>query len=321
MGNKAESLVHKGSFWLPRSASTMSDNVDLLYNVVTWVSTLIFVTIVVVGIYFLVKYRRSSTNLKAEKHVVHNTALELSWTIIPLIILMGLFAWGYKDYLRLSIPPADAMVVNVTGKKWFWQFNYPREGKTVLNELVVPEGRAIKLVMTSEDVIHSFYVPNFRIKKDVVPNHYTTIWFEAKEAGIYNVFCTEYCGDGHSAMLATLKVLSQADYEKWLVEGDMAEDMPMDKLGEKLYASKACNTCHSIDGSAKVGPSWKGLFGKTRTLANGSSVVADENYIRESMTAPNAKVAQGFSPVMPTYAGVLKDKEITALIEYIKTLK
>jgi len=321
MENKAESLMGHGSFWLPRSASTVSDNTDLLYNVIMWGSTLLFIAIIAVGIYFVIKYRRTSANMKAEKHVIHNTTLELSWTIIPLILVMIIFVWGYKDYLKLSIPPADSMVINVTGKKWFWQFNYPKEGKNMLNEVVVPQGRPVKLVMTSEDVIHSFYVPNFRVKKDVVPNRYSIVWFEAKDTGVFQVFCTEYCGDGHSGMMATLRVLSQSDYDKWLVESELSEDIPLDQLGKKLFETKACVTCHSVDGSAKVGPTWKGLFGHHVDLANGQSVEADENYLRESMVAPNAKVVKGFAPVMPTYAGLLKDKEIAALIEYIKTLK
>ena len=319
MDNKTESLVHNGSFWLPRSLSTESFRVDELYNFLIWGSVLCFVAIVGLMIYFAIKYRKTPKNTKAAKHVVHNTALELSWTIIPLIIVMFIFSWGYRDYLKLSIPPADAMVVNVTGKKWFWQFDYA--GKSMLNELVVPVGRPIKLMMTSEDVIHSFYIPNFRVKKDVVPNRYSMIWFEAKETGLFQVFCTEYCGDGHSAMLATLRVLSQADYDKWLSESELSSDIPLDQLGKKLYEAKACNTCHSVDGSAKVGPSWKGVFGKSRPLASGLSVIADENYIRESITAPQAKVTKGFAPVMPTYAGLLKDREILAIIEYIKTLK
>lgn len=190
-----------------------------------------------------------------------------------------------------------------------------------MNEVVVPVNTPIKFLMTADDVLHSMFIPNMRVKKDIIPNHYTRLWFEATRTGTFQMFCTEYCGDGHSNMLATLTVLSHSEYQSWLQSSGGDEDLPLRELGQKLYTSKACNTCHSLDGSVKTGPSWKGIFSADRALGDGSSVKIDENYIRESIVNPQAKVVKGFAPVMPTYKGLLSDREINGLIEYIKTLK
>jgi cytochrome c oxidase subunit II len=321
MNDNNESLMHKGSFWLPESASTVSGDVDTLFNFLMWLSVIVFIGLIGTGIYFLIKYKRTEKNKKAAGQLIHNTALEVSWTVIPLAICMFIFAWGYKDYLKLTISPADAVEFHVSGKKWMWEFEDPRTGAKSLNELVVPVNTPIKLIMTSEDVIHSFYVPNFRIKRDVIPNRYTRVWFEATKVGNFHVFCTEFCGDGHSAMLASIKVLSESDYEEWLAQGNSGDDLALEELGEKLYTSKACSTCHSLDGSSLTGPSWKGLYGSHKEFNSEASIEADANYIRESITNPAAKVVKGYAPVMPTYAGLLTDREISGLIEYIKTIK
>jgi cytochrome c oxidase subunit II len=316
-----ESLINKGTFWLPESVTTVSDNVDSLFAFLIWLSFIVFVGLIGTGIYFLIKYRKTAANAKASGHLIHNTALEVSWTVIPLLICIFIFAWGYKDYLKLTVSPANAVEFHVTAKKWMWEFENPRTGAKSLNELVVPVNTPIKLIMTAEDVIHSFYVPNFRIKRDVIPNRYTRVWFEVTEVGNYQVFCTEYCGDGHSKMLASITVLSESDYEEWLANDDSGDDLPLEELGKKLYTAKACSTCHSLDGAAMAGPSWKGLYGKQRTFNNGTAGNADDNYIRESITNPAARVVKGYSPIMPTYSGLLTDREILGLIEYIKTIK
>ncbi|RAP35811.1 cytochrome c oxidase subunit II [Candidatus Marinamargulisbacteria bacterium SCGC AAA071-K20] len=317
----AENLIQKGSFWLPRPATQIAHDVDTLFYTILWFSVAIFLAMFIIGLVFVVKYKRTSTNTKAEKHVTHNNVAEILWTVIPLILLMIVFWWGYQDYLKLSVAPPNTMDIKVTGKKWFWSFNYPKEGINTLNEFVVPVNTPVRLIMASEDVIHSMFIPNFRVKKDVIPNRYTTVWFEASDIGIYQVFCTEYCGDGHSSMSAILKVMSQADYDRWLQSNGEDTDTPLPELGKKLYTAKACNTCHSIDGSVKVGPSWKAIYNSDRQMADGSSVKADDNYIRESVVNPQAKVVKGFAPVMPAYAGLLSDREIDAIIEYIKSLK
>lgn len=321
MTSEIQSLVSEGTFLMPKSASTLSSNVDSLFYFLFWGSVVIFLGMCIVGAWFLVKYKRTQENQKASEQMIHNTALEVSWTVIPLIIVMIIFAWGYKDYLRLTVVPPDAKEIRVTGKKWLWEFEYAKEGIKLLNEMVVPVNTPIRLVMTSEDVIHSFFVPNFRIKRDVLPNRYTRIWFEATEVGDYHVFCTEYCGDGHSNMLAALKVVSESEYEEWLASGNSNDDLPLEELGKKLYTSKACNTCHSLDGSSMTGPSWKGLYNSERSLADGNTAKADDNYLRESIVNPAAKVVSGYPPVMPTYAGLLSDREIAGLIEYMKSIK
>jgi len=316
-----ESLIEHGTLWLPRSASTFSNSIDSTFNIITWSSIFMFVCIVAVGIYFIIKYRRTPSNQQAASQVIHNSKLELVWTVIPLVLLIALFFWGYKDYLNMAVPPANAMEIRVIGKKWLWQFEYPKQGVKTLNEIVVPVNQPVKLIMSSDDVIHSFYIPNFRVKKDVLPNRYSRLWFEATSTGNYQIFCTEYCGDGHSGMLANLKVLSQEEYDDWLKNGSSGDDLPLDKLGEKLYTANACATCHSLDGSSKTGPTWKGLYGKKREFQDGSSAIADDDYIRNSINKPNLKVVKGYAPVMPSYEGLLNERQINGIIEYIKTLK
>jgi cytochrome c oxidase subunit 2 len=222
----------------------------------------------------------------------------------------------------MHVAPRDALEVKVTGQKWFWTFDY-KNGANSLNDLYVPVGKTVKLLMSSQDVIHSFYVPDFRMKMDVLPNRYTIAWFEALDTGEYDIFCTEYCGKGHSEMLGKVKVLSEEDYLAWLEKSavDIPEGVSLEEAGEQLYKSKACATCHSIDGKPGVAPSFLGLYGSIENLTDGSKVQVDENYIRESILDPRAKVTLGFQPVMPTFQGVLKDRQIDALIAYIKSLK
>ncbi len=316
-----QSLMENGTMILPEAASSVASSVDLLFYVIFWGSCLLFFVMVGLGIYFIVKYRRTQSNRVASAQITHNDALEIGWTVIPLILVMIIFVWGYRDYLKLVIPPVGAKEIRVVGKKWLWEVEYVEEGIKLLNEIVVPVGKPVKLLMTATDVLHSFYLPNFRIKKDLVPNRYSKIWFYPEKIGNYQVFCTEYCGDGHSSMLGVLKVVSQSDYDEWLKAGNANDDIPLLELGEKLYKSKNCNACHSLDGTAMAGPSWKGLYGSKRQFVDGSDAIADENYITESILNPNAKVVAGYPPVMPSYSGLLSEREILGIIEYIKTLK
>lgn len=321
MDNKVGGLMNTGSFWMPESASTYSDRVDLMYDIITWGSAVIFFAIVLVMIYFGIKYRRTSDNVKASGQLTHHLGLELGWTIAPLFIVAAIFWYGFKDYLYIVVPPGNAYEIKVVAKQWMWQFEYPDENIKTLNELYVPVNRPIKLTMIADDVLHSFYVPSFRTKKDVVPNRYTTVWFEAVREGDFQIFCTEFCGDGHSDMMARLTVLSEDNFKEWLKKGSSTDDIPLLELGQQLYTKNACNTCHSIDGTVKVGPSWKGLYRKTQGMADGTELLSDENYIRESIVNPQAKIVSGYAPVMPSYAGLLSDREIDAIIEYIKSLK
>lgn len=314
-----ESLVHNGTLLFSEAASDFTSGVDWLFYFILAVSTVIFLIILVIGGWFLVKYKKSKTNLRASGQMVHFPLLEVSWTLGSFVILMFIFFVGYKDYLSMTVAPPGSMEVHASAKKWLWNFRYP-SGVQTINELVVPVDTPVKLLMSSEDVVHSFYLPNLRVKKDVYPNRYTYVWFQANRTGNFQVFCTEYCGDGHSDMTAVLRVLEKDDYEKWLINGNSTDDISIDKLGQQLYVSKGCNACHTVDGGNSVGPTWKGLFGSMRSFSGGT-VLADENYIRESIVEPNAKVLTGFSPVMPTYSGMLSDREIDAIIYYIKNLE
>ncbi len=309
-----------GSLIFPSQVSTIAPEVDALFDFILYLSIIFFILVVGGTFYFAWKYRKKGEDTFT-KDLSHNNMLEVLWTVIPTILVFIIFVWGFKSYMKMTVPPDTSMQIKVTGQKWFWTFNYP-EGATTTNELVVPVDQPVKLLMSSTDVIHSFFVPNFRTKMDVLPNRYTQLWFEATETGEYNLFCTEYCGKGHSEMIGKVKVLSRAEYDSWLASaGNAGANMKPEEFGEKLYKDKACFTCHSIDGSTLVGPTFKGIFGRTEKMTDGSEVLSDENYIRESILEPQAKIVQGFQPIMPTYQGVLKDEEIDALIAYFKTLK
>lgn len=317
-----EGLIGYGNFILPKAASIIGSEVDSLLYFIIILSIVFFIPIVLTMGYFSYKYRTTNIKKLPKTQLTENHFMELSWTILPLILVMIIFYWGFRDYLKLAISPENAYEIHATGKKWIWVFDYPDTGRKSMNDLVVPVNTPVKLIMSSEDVLHSFYIPNMRIKKDVLPNRYTTLTFNANRIGDFQIFCTEYCGDGHSKMLANLKVLSQDDYKKWQREADSADDStPLPELGKRLYEEKLCNTCHSLDGSKMSGPSWKQLYNAKRELTDGKVVIADDNYLRESIVNPKAKVVKGYMPVMPTYAGLLSDREINGIIEFIKVQK
>jgi cytochrome c oxidase subunit 2 len=306
--------------WMtPEVASTVADKVDAISHFIFLVSAFFFVLIVALMLYFIVKYKRK-TNNDVTSPIDHNLKLEIVWTAIPLALLMIMFVWGFQVYLEMSIPPRGSMEIKVTGQKWFWTFDYPN-GANSPNELVVPVGTPIKTIFSSKDVLHSFYVPAFRTKMDVLPNRYTVSWFEATKTGEFPIYCTEFCGTGHSSMLAKVRVVSKEEFNTWLDQaGSGGDGIAPEVYGEKLYKKFACNTCHSTDGSKIVGPSWKGIYGTKKNTSAGA-VTVDENYIRESILNPTAKVVAGYQPSMPSYQGILKDKDIDAIIAYIKTLK
>jgi len=310
-------------FWLPRQASTTAAGVDRLFNAVTGISIFFFVLITVVLFYFIWKYRARPGHA-AQASAVHNQKLEITWTVIPLLIVVWIFWKGFTEFLNLQMAPENAYEVQVLGQKWKWLFTYPNG--VVDDNLHVPPDEAVRLVMTSQDVIHSLYVPDFRIKRDVVPGRYEREWFQALGPGEYQIYCTEYCGTSHSAMLAKVIVhRTRPEFEKWLDDaGNFLDKLPPEKLwegGQKLYNQRGCKQCHSVDGGSGIGPSFKGIWGHKQPLKDGAEVLVEENYIRESLLNPQAKIVAGYEPVMPTYQGRLKDKEITAIIEYLKTLK
>ncbi|MEX2584879.1 MAG: cytochrome c oxidase subunit II [Balneolaceae bacterium] len=306
-------------FMLPPARSTIAAETDALFNFINVVSLILLVGITLTMVYFVFKYRRKSED-ETTPLITHHAGLEITWSVIPLILVLFVFIWGFRGYMSHSNPPSDAYEVRVVGTSWLWNFHY-ENGYVSTNELHVPAGRPVRLVMSSDDVIHSFYVPDFRIKRDVLPNRYTQVWFEAPEPGESVVFCTEYCGTAHSQMMADLIVHEEEEFEEWLAGANtIDEDMDPVELGRQLVSRQGCTACHSSDGSAGVGPTFQGVFGHDVTLSDGSTVTADENYIRESILEPNAKIVEGYQPVMPTFSQ-LNDRQIDAIIEYIKTIE
>lgn len=310
--------VARPFFMLPSADSTLSADVDGLFLFVTYLS-IFFFTIIVAGMAWFVFQYRDRPGRPKVKQVSHSTVLEVTWSVIPTILVIFIFIWGVKGFMDMAVAPRGAVEVQVTGKKWQWEFDSPDFGKS-LNELVVEVDKPVKLILSAEDVLHSFYVPDFRVKMDAVPGRYTTLWFQATKVGEHQVFCTEYCGTGHSAMLAKVVVLSAEDYAKRKAESQSTGEISA-ASGEKLYSSKNCKACHSIDGARVVGPSFKALWDKDESLADGSTVKVDENYLRESILDPNAKIVATYPPAMPPYKGLLKDHEIGSLIAYIKSLQ
>ncbi len=307
-----------GTFWMPPSHSTIAGDIDALFYFIYYVSAIILLGVTVAMVLFAVKYKRRKQEMAP--HMGHNNALEITWTIIPTILVYVVFVWGFKGFINMNVVPKDAYEIKVTGQKWFWSFDYPT-GATTVNELVVPVGKPIKLLMSSKDVIHCLFVPDFRTKRDLLPNRYSIQWFEATSTGDFLIECAEYCGTKHSEMNGKVRVMTEVDFNKWLeTNSNAGEGMAPEEYGAKLYTTKACITCHSTDGTAGTGPTWKGIYGTQEKLADGSSVLVDENYIRESILQPQAKVVAGFQPVMPTFQGILKDRDIDAVIAYMKSL-
>ncbi|HID76365.1 MAG TPA: cytochrome c oxidase subunit II [Planctomycetaceae bacterium] len=307
-----------GSFWLPPPSSTVAGVVDKLFYFILAVATFFFLLIVVLMAVFVILYRRRPGVEPAGP--THNTPLEVVWSVIPLGIVVAIFYLGFKGYMDLRVPPANAYEIRVTGQKWSWVFQYPNG--FVTDELHVPVDRPVLLTMTSEDVIHSLYVPAFRVKMDLVPGRYTQAWFQAVRTGQFDLYCAEYCGTGHSDMLSKVVVHPPGEFERWLDQAaKFLEQLSPAEAGELLFRRHGCGGCHSTDGTAKEGPTLQGAFGRTQTFTDGSTAVMDDNYIRQSILEPMAKVRRGYQPVMPTYKGRLSDEEITKIIEFIKSLK
>jgi len=308
-----------GTFWLPESQSTFATGMDSLFYFIFWLCVFFFVLILGMAVVFLVKYRRRGDEVIVQESAHHNTFLEMIWSGIPLLLALAIFVMGFRGFIDLHTPPENAYEIQVTAQKWNWNFTYPNG--YVDSELHVPSGKPVKLTMSSQDVIHSFYVPELRTKQDVVPGRYTQVWFQTKEPFEATVYCTEYCGTNHSSMQSRFVAQDPAEFDAWLQNASRWwEGMDPAEAGKVLYEKRGCVQCHSIDGAAGIGPTFKGSFGKVRQFADGSSGVMDENYIRQSVLEPRAKVVAGFDPVMPTFQGRLKDQEIDVLIAFIKSL-
>ncbi len=291
------------------AVSPTTKMVDDLFWFVFIVSAFFF-AIVTGGIIILVALYRRRGKPGLTSGASHNTALEIVWSILPVILVVIIFFWGFQVFMRLSISPGDSMEIRVTARKWNWLFKYPDGSRS--GQLVVPVEQPVRLVMSSEDVIHSLFIPDFRVKMDVLPNRYTTLWFQADKAGEYDLLCTEFCGDGHSRMYTKVIALPKDEFEKWQTENQGTAS------GPDLFVMYGCATCHSLDGKPGIGPTMKGLHGKTETLADGTTVEVDDNYLRESILEPQAKIVRGYQPVMPAQPDITSD-ELDALIDFIKS--
>ncbi|MGH7828868.1 MAG: cytochrome c oxidase subunit II [Candidatus Binatia bacterium] len=300
----------------PEQASSIAGRVDALYYFLLGVSLFFASLIFLLIIYFAVRYRRRSED-EQPRPITADIRLEVAWSVIPLALTMVMFAWGARLFFVMRHPPADALEIYVVGKQWMWKFQHP-EGMREINELHVPVGRAVKLTLASEDVIHSMFVPAFRVKQDAVPGRYTTVWFEATKTGRYRLFCAEYCGTQHSGMIGRVVVMAPAAYERWL--GGGVSEISLADAGRNLFERLGCSTCH-LPADTGRGPSLVGLMGSRVRLKGGGSVVADAGYIRESMVQPNAKIVAGYPPVMPTFKGLIGEEGILQIVAYIGSLK
>lgn len=315
-------LPDSDNFWLPNAGSELAESIDGLFTYIMWVSAISTVALFAAMIVLVMKYKATSraANEQALSQVDHSNVLEIVWSVAPFFFLVSIFVWGFKDFVALQTAPKNSVEIYATGQKWKWTFKYPNG--LVDTELHVPQGKNVRVIIKSVDVLHSLYVPEFRVKMDAVPGRYTDLWFKANYAGTFPVFCTEYCGKQHSDMLSQAIVHEGDGYEKWLVKkGEEIDQLPPAELGALMYKQFGCGACHSLDGSPNTGPSFKGLWGRTETLASGQQVLIDENYVRTSILEPMKDVVQGFPPQMPSFKGQLSDKKIDGLIAYLKTLK
>jgi cytochrome c oxidase subunit 2 len=301
----------------PESASTVSGKVDALYFYLSGVT--LFFTLLISGviIFFVIKYRRR-TPFEIPQPVAGSHRLEALWSVIPFLIAMSMFVWGAQIYFENSRPPKNANEIYVVGKQWMWKIQHST-GQREINELHVPAGRKIRLIMTSEDTIHDFFIPAFRIKADVLPGKYTTQWFEATKPGTYHLFCAEYCGMNHSGMIGSVVVMQPSDFDNWL-SGNASQQSPA-VAGQQLFQSLGCVSCHGANGEGGRGPTLAGLFGRKVFLTNGQTLVADEAYVRESIENPSAKVVNGFNPIMPTFQGQVTPEQLIQIMSFIKSLQ
>lgn len=312
--------------WLPEAASEIAPKVDNVLVAVTVISFIFFIVVSAALVILAVKYRRRAEG-ESTPSITGNETLEIIWTVIPSVILVAIFIHGLVVFNEMRRPPGEAVEVNVIGKQWLWQFEY-RNGKKTINELNVQQNMPVKMIMRSDDVLHSFFIPAFRVKQDILPGRFTQLWFTPTKVGTFVIFCAEYCGSGHSQMLARVNVMSPEAFARWEGRGAAAQtataaqsSLPAYKRGEKLYTNRGCNACHSIDGSPGIAPTFKGLFGRIEKFVDGTELRADENYLIESIYEPQARMVAGYQPVMPSFKGILSEAEVSDIIEYVKTLK
>jgi cytochrome c oxidase subunit 2 len=302
--------------FFPEQASNFAGNVDTLFAFILFTALFFSVLVTFLTILAAFTYKRNRPGEIGE--VIHgNNVLEIGWTVIPLILAIGMFAWGAVIYVNYRTAPKDTLDIYVIGKQWMWKLQQPN-GRKEINELHVPVNRNIKLIMGSEDVIHDFFVPAFRVKMDVVPGRYNTMWFQPTKVGRYHFFCSQYCGTNHAIMGGWVTVMDPAEYATWL-SGEVGDVNPV-SAGERLFTQLACNTCHLANGTGRA-PSLNGLYGANVLLADGSTVTADEAYIRQSILEPKGNIVAGYQPVMPTFQGLVTEEQILNLTAYIRSLQ
>src|SRR5688500_6302094 len=299
----------------PDQASSFAMDVDALYFFVIAVSAFFALLVAVLVIAFGIKFHRRHAG-EVGARIEGNLPMELLWSVIPTIISMVMFGWGASVYYHLRRPPDEAMHIYAVGKQWMWKFQH-LEGQREINELHISAGRPIRITSSSADVPHSLYFPAFRTKMDAIPGRYTELWFEANTPGTYHIFCTEYCGTNHSGMIGSVTVLEPSQYQAWLQGG--GEGGTLAQRGARVFESQACGSCHLESGQGR-GPSLKDIVGKTETLQDGSTVVVDDAYLRESILTSQAKIVNGFQPLMPTFQGLISEENLVALIEHVKSL-
>jgi cytochrome c oxidase subunit 2 len=299
----------------PAEASGISPYVDELYFFLLLMTVVGTTLVAIIVFVFSIRYRREKSPVATQ--IEGSTLLEATWTIIPLAIFLLVFVWGALLYFRIYDPPANAMNIYVVGKQWMWKAEHPG-GQHEINALHVPTGQDVQLTMISQDVFHSFSIPDFRVKREVIPGRYTTVWFRATEPGTYHLFCTQYCGTQHSGMIGEVTVLTPTDYKKWLQES--TSGMSLAQNGERLFASMGCNACHSGNAAAR-GPNLAGVYGSKLTLTSGGQVLVNDAYLRDAILNPSQHVTAGFAPIMPTYQGQISEDGLIDLVEYIKTMQ
>jgi cytochrome c oxidase subunit 2 len=310
--------MFSGFSLFPAQASALAPEIDNLYLGVIAITAFFAIVVVVCVIYFAIKYR-DHTGDKVGAPITGSVPLELGWSLIPFVISIGIFVWASVVFFHIVRAPDQTLEIYSTGKRWMWRFQHI-DGQREINELHVPVGRAVRVVFTSEDVLHDLFIPAFRVKADAVPGRYSAIWFEPTRVGEYHLFCAEYCGTRHSGMIGTVYVMEQADYQAWLSGGGAMAGGSMLQRGEALFTQLACVTCHLPDGTGR-GPSLIGLYGSQVTLDNGAVVTADESYLRESILMSQAKTVKGYDRLMPTFQGLINEDGLASLIEYIKSMQ
>ncbi|MYE07802.1 MAG: cytochrome c oxidase subunit II [Oligoflexia bacterium] len=303
--------------WLPAPATKLAEEVDQLIYFLVEISILSSLLVIGGFVYFSIRFRRKSEKDKPPA-ITHNHLLEFLWSFIPFLIFMFVFGWGWLLYDKMRDHPKEALEIHVYGQMWNWDFVY-KNGKKSSGTLTVPVDKPVKLIMSSRDVIHSFFIPSFRIKQDVLPGSYTALSFTANKKGKFPVFCTELCGAGHSSMLATVHVMEREEWEKWLAKNPY-KGMSLAQIGGSVF-QKSCTACHTASTEKRIGPGLAGLFGTKREFEKEEAKVADENYIRESILNPSARIVKGYGNLMTPFAGLLTEEEMTGLVEYIKSLK